>query len=178
MKANQARYPVALMCRLLSISKSGYYAWRDRPMGPRAERDAELLAQIKTFYAQSGERYGAPKIHVDLQEAGESVSRKRIARLMRNSGLVGVLRHRTFRTIKRREDDRPAPDLVKRRFVADAPDRLWVADITYVSTWEGNLLGRRLGCLQPPDRRLGHGEPRAHRARLGCAEHGRRSAST
>lgn len=139
MKANQARYPIALMCRLLSISRSGYYAWRDRPVGPRAERDAQLLAQIKTYYARSDGRYGAPKIHVDLQEAGESVGRKRVARLMRDSGLVGVLRRRTFRTTKRREGDRPAPDLVNRRFFADGPDRLWVADITYVPTWEGHL---------------------------------------
>jgi len=138
-KANQARYPVALTCRLLSISRSGYYAWRDRPVGPRAERDAELLTKIKRIHTGSQGTYGVPRIHFDLQEANEFVSRKRVARLMRMSGLAGVSRHRTFRTTKRRAGDRPALDLVNRRFVADGPDRLWVGDITYVPTWEGNL---------------------------------------
>lgn len=139
MKANQARYPVSLMCRLLAISKSGFYAWLDRPQGARAERDAQLLTQIKKIHAGSKRTYGMPRIHFELQEAGEIVSRKRVARLMRKAGLVGVSRRRTFRTTKRRKGDRPAPDLVNRRFVADGRDRLWVADITYVPTWEGNL---------------------------------------
>ena len=139
MKANQARYPVRTMCRLLAISKSGYYVWLKRPQGPRAERDVILVEKIKKSHADSMGTYGMPRIHFDLQADGESVSRKRIARLMRICGLVGVSRRRTFRTTKKRKGDRPAPDLVKRRFVAQEPNRLWIADITYVPTWEGNL---------------------------------------
>ena len=92
MKANQARYPVRTMCRLLAISKSGYYVWLKRPQGPRAERDVILVEKIKKSHADSMGTYGMPRIHFDLQADGESVSRKRIARLMRICGLVGVSR--------------------------------------------------------------------------------------
>ena len=132
-------YPVATMCRLLGVSPSGYYAWRDRPPSARAQADAALEARIQAIHEHSRETYGAPRIHAELAEEGTRVGRKRIARLMRRAGLEGISRRKRVRTTRRREDARPAPDLIDRDFVADGPDRLWVADITYVSTWSGFL---------------------------------------
>ena len=127
------------MCRLLDVSASGYYAWRDRPPSARAQADAKLEERIRAIHKHSRETYGVPRIHAELVEEGTRVGRKRIARLMRRAGLEGASRRRRFRTTQRAEDARPAPDLVERDFVADGPDRLWVADITYVSTWSGFL---------------------------------------
>jgi putative transposase len=126
------------MCRVLGVSPSGYYAWRKRPLAPRARADAALTAQIQVVHRESRGTYGAPRIHADLVAQGVRVGRKRVARLMRTRGLHGVSR-RKFRTTVRDEAARPAPDLVDRQFTAAGPDRLWVADITYVPTWAGFL---------------------------------------
>ena len=126
-------------CRLLGVSASGYYAWRDRPPSARSQADAALLARIKTIHAASRKTYGVPRIHAELAAEGISVGRKRIARLMRAAGLKGVSRRKWVRTTQRAEGARPAPDLVERDFSAEAPDRLWVADITYIPTWAGFL---------------------------------------
>ncbi len=139
MKANQATYPVATMCRVLGVSTSGYYAWRGRPPSARARADAELEERIRAIHAHSRETYGVPRIHAELAAEGTRVARKRVARLMRRAGLEGVSRRKRFWTTRRGKDARPAPDLVDRDFVADGPDHLWVADITYVSTWSGFL---------------------------------------
>ncbi len=127
------------MCRLLGVSASGYYAWRDRPPSAREQADAELERRIRTIHKHSRETYGVPRIHAELAEEGTRVGRKRVARLMRRAGLEGASRRKRFRTTQRAKDARPAPDLVERDFVVDGPDRLWVADITYVSTWSGFL---------------------------------------
>lgn len=137
MRANQADYPVATMCRLLGVSTSGYYAWLRRGPSARAQEDAELTAAIRRCHEASRGIYGAPKIHADLAEEGLRVGRKRVARLMKAAGLQGVSRRKFTRTTTRDETRRPAPDLVERDFTAEGPDRLWVADITYVSTWTG-----------------------------------------
>ena len=136
---NQADYPIATMCRLLGVSASGYYAWRDRRASARAQGDASLLTRIKAIHAASRRTYGAPRIHAELADAEIFVGRKRVARLMRAAGLAGVSRRKGVQTTRRDEAARPAPDLVERDFTADAPDRLWVADITYISTWAGFL---------------------------------------
>ena len=136
---NQASYPIATMCRLLEVSASGYYAWRDRRPSRRVEGDVALLARIKAIHAASRRTYGAPRIHAELAAEGICVGRKRIARLMRAAGLAGVSRRKGVRTTQRRQGARPAPDLVERDFAAEAPDRLWVADITYIPTWAGFL---------------------------------------
>ena len=136
---NQASHPIATMCRLLGVSSSGYYAWRDRPASARSQADAVLLARIKTIHAASRKTYGVPRIHAELAAEGISVGRKRVARLMRAAGLKGVSRRKWVSTTQRAEGARPAPDLVERDFRAAAPDRLWVADITYVPTWAGFL---------------------------------------
>jgi len=136
---NRADYPVATMCRLLGVSPSGFYAWLKRPQSARARRDAELADKVEAIHARSRGTYGAPRIHAELRDEGERVGRKRVARLMKVKGLVGVSRRKGCRTTSRDEAARPAPDLVGRAFTADAPNRLWVADITYVPTWEGFL---------------------------------------
>ena len=136
---NQANYPIATMCRLLGVSASGYYAWRDRRPSARAAADAALLARIKAIHAASRRTYGVPRIHAELAAAGIFVGRKRVARLMRAAGLKGVSRRKWVGTTQRAKDARPAPDLVARDFRAEAPDRLWVADITYIATWAGFL---------------------------------------
>jgi putative transposase len=136
--AHQAVHPVATLCRTLGVSPSGYYAWRKRPLSPRARTDVELTAQIATVHRDSRGTYGAPRIHAELVAQGIATSRKRVARLMRTAGLQGVSR-RKFRTTVRDETARPAPDLVARQFTAAGPDRLWVADITYVPTGAGFL---------------------------------------
>ena len=139
MKANQAVYRVATMCRVLGVSPSGYYAWRQRSPSQRARSDAELVARIRTLHERSRGTYGVPRIHAELTAEGTRASRKRIARLMQAAGLEGVSRRRHVRTTVRDRQARRAPDLVERDFAADGPDRLWVADITYIPTWAGFL---------------------------------------
>jgi putative transposase len=138
-RVNQAKYPVRRMCQLLGVSPSGYYAWSRRSSSAQARADAELLSRIRSIYERSRGTYGAPRIHAELHACGELVSRKRVARLMREAGLRGASRRRGITTTKRAAKNRPAPDLVKRDFAAESRDRLWVADITYIPTGSGFL---------------------------------------
>jgi putative transposase len=138
-KANQARYPVATMCRVLDVSTSGYYAWLKRPRSKRASEDAVLGGRIRQIYLRSRRTYGAPRVHAELADEGTYVGRKRVARLMRMAGLQGVSRRKRPSTTVREPRQRPAPDLVDRDFTVDGPNKLWVADITYVPTWAGFL---------------------------------------
>lgn len=138
MSDHQADYPIASMCRLLGVSSSGYYAWMKRRPSRRAERDAALIGEIRAAHAASRGTYGAPRIHAELTAKGMRVGRKRVARLMSQTGLAGVSR-RKFVVTTVKSDSRQAPDLVERDFTASVPDRLWVADITYVPTWAGFL---------------------------------------
>jgi putative transposase len=126
------------MCRVLGVSESGYYAWRVRPPSKRARADGELLEVIRLIHDTSDETYGAPRVHAELSEDGVHVSRKRVARLMRRAGLVGATR-RKWCTTTVSDGTAPAPDLVERDFDVEAPDQLWVADITYIPTWSGFL---------------------------------------
>jgi putative transposase len=134
---NQADYPLATMCRLLKVSKSGLYAWRGRGMSARKHGDIRLTAQIEAIHRHSHGTYGAPRVHADLRHHGTRVGCKRVARLMRAAGLHGASRRRFVTTTLRDPMMQPAQDLVQRNFQAAAPDRLWVADITYVPTWAG-----------------------------------------
>ncbi len=127
------------MCRVLGVSSSGYYAWRTRPLSARAQADQALLTHIRIIHAQSRGTYGAPRIHAELRDAGVRCGRKRVARLMSQAGLHGGHRRRRLRTTIRDEAAAPAPDLVVRAFATDRPNRLWIADITYVRTWSGWL---------------------------------------
>jgi len=137
--AHQAFHPVATTCRVLGVSPSGYYAWRKRPLSARACVDVELTAEIQAIHRESRGTYGAPRVHAELAARDVRVGRKRVARLLRRAGVHGVSRRRQFPTTVRDETARPAPDLVDRQFHAAGPDRLWVADITYVPTWAGFL---------------------------------------
>ncbi len=132
-------YPVATMCRLLGVSTSGYYAWQGRAPSAHADSDTALLERIREIHRTSRETYGAPRIHAELIAEGRAVSRKRIARLMRGAGLAGISRRKGMRTTVRDARARAAADLVERNFTAEAPDQLWVADITYIPTWAGFL---------------------------------------
>ena len=125
------------MCRVLGVSPSGYYAWRGRGRCSRARCDEELHSTIQSIHQESRGTYGVPRVHAELVAGGWRVSRKRVARLMREAGLVGVSRRRGTRTTRADSSRSAAPDRVERRFHAEAPDRLWVADITYVPTWAG-----------------------------------------
>lgn len=129
-----------MMCRLLEVSSSGFYAWEERPLSARARRDIELTAMIHAIHERSHTTYGAPRVHAELKLAyGVHVGRKRVARLMRAASLRGVSKRRFVRTTVREPCERWAPDLVERQFSASTPDRLWVADATYIPTWEGFL---------------------------------------
>jgi putative transposase len=135
----KANHPIALLCRVLEVSPSGYYAWRVRGLSLRAQQDAVVTAQITTIHAQSRQTYGAPRIRAELVATGTGIGRKRVARLMRAAGLVGCHRRRQLVTTVREPSAAPAPDQVQRQFVASAPDQLWTADITYVPTAAGFL---------------------------------------
>jgi len=136
--ANQAAFPVRKMCRVLGVSPSGFYDWRQRPPSQRAMDDAVLGERIRTIHAESDATYGMPRIRAELAEQGVRVGGKRIARLMRAAELRGVSKRRGFTVTTQRDDkQRPAPDLVNRQFKAAGPNRLWVADMTYVPTWAG-----------------------------------------
>ena len=142
MRANQAQLRIATMARVLGASSgtSGFYAWRQRERSVRERSDKALTARVRAIHAHSrGSCYGAPRIQAELAEQGTPVSRKRVARIMRQAGLAGVSRRKGPRTTRRDAQARPAPDLVEREFHADAPDRLWVADITPASPRGGRL---------------------------------------
>lgn len=140
MKVNQATHSVGMMCRLLDISRSGFYAWVDRPMCARRRRDLELTGKIAAIHRRSRDTYGAPSIHAELaDDHGIRVGRKRVARLMRQNRIRGATLRKYVVTT---QSDPAAPkpiDLVERQFFADAPDQLWVADMTYIPTWSGWL---------------------------------------
>jgi len=140
MSAHQAEFPIVTMARVLGVSKAGYYAWLRRPPSARAVADRVLMKRIRTIHVTSHETYGVPRVHAELRAAGQKHGRKRIARLMRAAGIVGVSRRRgTVVTTRRDKAARPAPDLVDRDFSAAAPNRLWVADITFIPTAAGFL---------------------------------------
>jgi putative transposase len=137
--AHRAVHAIVTMCRVLGVSPSGYHAWRRREPSRRSVADAELRRKIRTIHARSKGTYGSPRVHAELAASGKLVGRKRVARLMREDGLEGASRRRGVRTTRRSPQASPAADLVDRDFTADGPNRLWVADITYVPTWSGFL---------------------------------------
>ena len=136
----KALYDVTVLCRLLKVSRSGFYAWLTRPKSTRAVADGVLTEQIRTAFDDNRKVYGAPRIHAELAEAGIRVGRKRVARLMRAAQIVGCHRRKRSFAITRQDPTADlAPDLVDRQFTATAPNQLWVADVTYVPTVQGWL---------------------------------------
>jgi putative transposase len=133
-------WPVRVMCDALSVSPSGFYAWRSRPESPGKLANRELLVDIRRVHAQHRERYGAPRIHAELRAEGHAVSRKRVARLMRQHG-IRARSPRRYRvcTTDSKHSLPVAENLLDQNFVADRPDQVWLADITYIPTAEGWL---------------------------------------
>jgi putative transposase len=136
----RADYPVRIMCGVLGVSPAGYYAWRSRPESRRSTVNRELVDDIQLVHRNNHGRYGSPRIHAELQAQGRGVSRGRIERLMRHHGIRAIMaRPRRVRTTDSRHDLPIAPNLLKREFVAAAPNRIWLADITYIETDQGWL---------------------------------------
>jgi transposase InsO family protein len=138
-QAEKASYPVEVLCRVLTVARSGYYAWCRRPLGPRAQQNQGLLTQIRTCYQASRGCYGSPRIHHELRAHGLRVGRHRVARLMRVHGLRSVRRPRSWR---QPADALPAvvrANVLRRAFTATRPNEKWAADITYVPTRQGWL---------------------------------------
>jgi transposase InsO family protein len=141
-RGQQSEFDVRLMCRVLEVSRTGYYAWRKRGPCARAIADERLLLNIRVTYRQSRQTYGAPRIHQELREQGERVGKKRVARLMREHGLVGRRPTRWTHTTQSAHDQPVAANVLERRFDVNGVrvmNRAWVADITYVPTGEGFL---------------------------------------
>ena len=126
-----------MMCRVLEVSRSGYYAWREREPSERAKENLELVAEIVDIHEESRGTYGSPRVHAELRARGFEVSRKRVEKQMRDQGLVGRRRPRFRKTTDSNHDDPIAPNIVAREFDVDEPDRVWVADITYIWTLQG-----------------------------------------
>jgi putative transposase len=137
--AEKANHPISLMRRVLGVSRSGFHAWHARRPSCRAREDEQLLKRIEAIHAESRQTYGSPRVHAELRHTGIRVGRKRVERLMRTRGLSGLVCRRRGRTTVRIPGVRVAEDRVGRDFRPSAPDRLWVADLTYVRTWEGRL---------------------------------------
>jgi putative transposase len=136
----RADYPVTILCGVLDVSRAGYYAWRSRPESLRSAANRELVEDIQLVHRDNHGRYGSPRIHAELQAQGRGVSRGRIERLMRHHGIRAIMaRPRRVRTTDSRHDNPIAPNLLERNFVAAAPNRVWLADITYVETDQGWL---------------------------------------
>ena len=133
------QYPIRMMCRVLKVSKSGYYAWRTRPESARAKTDRELTRVIRRLHGESNGVYGSPKIRVELKDEGYHYGRHKVARLMRIAGLSGCPKRR-FRVTTKRDPSHPvANNLLAQDFATDAPNQRWAADITYLATNQGWL---------------------------------------
>ncbi len=138
-EAEKASFPIAFMCAQLEVTKSGFYAWRKRPPSARALADDALLKEIRAIHAESQRRYGSPRVHRELAAKDIHASKHRVARLMRENGLRGK-RRRKFRHTTDSDHTMPvAPNTLARDFTADAPNEVWVTDITYIPTGEGWL---------------------------------------
>ena len=161
MKAYRARFPIRVMCRVLDLSPSGYYAWLKRPPTNQARRDQTLREMIVQVWNENWRVYGRPRPHAELRARGERTSPKRVGRLVKDAGIQGASRRRQKAGLTGRDrESRPAPDLLNRNFAAEGPDQLWVADLTYVRTQAGLVVRvRGPGRLEPLGRGLGDGEP-------------------
>jgi putative transposase len=128
-KAHRREYPIEVMCRILSVAPSGYYEWLQKPISDRAMEDARLLTLIRASYKASHGIYGAPRIFLDLREAGETCSKHRVERIMRVNKIVALHGYRT----RHHSVGKPSvliPNLVKRQFNVERPNRVWVTDIS------------------------------------------------
>jgi putative transposase len=137
-EVEKVNHAVRTLCRVLQVSRAGYYHWGHQPLSERAQADIQLTERIATIHTRSRQTYGAPRVRAELRNMGHGHSRKRVARLMRLAGLAGRYPKR-FRRTTISDPLTSIPDLVQRDFAPSAPNQLWVGDITYIRTWEGWL---------------------------------------
>jgi len=138
-RGHRDEFPVTRMCKVLNVSPSGYYAWRNRPVSAREMANRELYNKIEAVYNESHEIYGSPRIYRDLKKQNVACSENRVARLMRLRGLRAKQTKLYKTTTRRNKADPVAPNLLKRDFEADRPNQKWLTDITYIPTQEGWL---------------------------------------
>ena len=136
---HKQEFPVVVMCNVLGVSESGFYAWRKRPACRRKREDAQLTQEIRQVFVTHRGRYGSPRIHRELQDQGRSTSRKRVARLMREAALSARRKRRRVLTTKRDATHPVAPNVLDQEFAATEPNTKWVTDITYIPTTQGWL---------------------------------------
>jgi putative transposase len=137
-RENRDHFDTKMMCRVLEVTRSGYYAWLNEPISRRAQEDIRLLRLIRASFVASHGIYGAPRVFLDLREAGESCSKHRVARLMRVNKIRAVRGYRT----RQRSVSKPSelvPNVLLRNFEVTRPNKAWVTDITYIRTWQGWL---------------------------------------
>ena len=135
----KAGFPVRLLCRVLGVSRAGFYAWHTRAPSAHTRGDERLGLEVAAIHAESRQRYGSPRVHAELGDRGHRVSRKRVARLMRQHGLAGRRRRRFRATTDSRHMFPVAANVLARQFEQSAPNVAWVTDITYIATGEGWL---------------------------------------
>jgi putative transposase len=133
------KYPVTMLCRVLGVARSGYYAWTRRPIRSQAEQDATLTTHIQTIFRDSRRTYGSPRVQAALRAQGVGCSKKRVARLMRANALIARRKRRSVRTTDSRHNEPIAANELARDFQTSAPNQVWVADITYLPTRDGWL---------------------------------------
>jgi putative transposase len=136
---HKQEFPIVVMCHVLEVSESGLYAWRKRPVCQRKREDAQLSSHIRQIFVSHRKVYGSPRIHAQLADQGYRCSRKRIARLMRENGITASRKRRRVVTTNSRHENPVAPNLLQRDFTAQAPNRKWATDITYIPTAQGWL---------------------------------------
>lgn len=136
-QAEKARFPVAFMCRRLDVSRSAYYAWERKPVSNKMQEDQRLLEKIEESHKASRQTYGSPRIADDLKDQGEIVGRHRIARIMRENGIIGMPKKKFRKTTDSNHTYPVAPNLLEREFDVECPDEAWVGDITYIWTSRG-----------------------------------------
>src|SRR5687768_16994665 len=136
--AHRDQYSVEMMCQTLEVARSGFYDWLKKPMSNRAKENVRLLRLIRASFAASHGIYGAPRVFLDLREAGETCSKHRVARLMRVNKIRARPGYRT-RSYTATKPSALIPNILQRQFTATKPNRAWVTDITYIRTWQGWL---------------------------------------
>ena len=136
--ANRDQYSVKLMCQVLEVTRAGFYAWCKKPLSNRSLEDTRLLRLIRASFTASHGIYGAPRVFLDLREAGETCSKHRVARLMRQNNLRALHGYRT-RRVAVSKSSVLIPNVLQRQFTVTRPNKAWVTDITYIRTWEGWL---------------------------------------
>jgi transposase InsO family protein len=132
--AEKAHFPVDFMCQQLGVSRSGYYAWKERPESERDKADRDLAEVVTRIHRDSRGTYGSPRVHAELRARGQRVSRKRVARLMNENDIAARKRRRFVRTTDSRHDQPVAPNLLERNFSPGQPNSTWATDMTYVWT--------------------------------------------